>query len=199
MSDDKPYYRSVFRLNPRAFYGFTLLELMVTLAVAGVLLAMGIPSFTSVIKNNRQTTLLNEFTSYFHYAKSQAVTRGIPTTVCKRNTAGTDCNGSASWDDGWIVFLDENGDGDLDDDGDTDLCESLASGDEDCVLKIHGAIDSDINITSPSTAFTITPRGFTSAAATFTFCDSRGSSKAKAKMLSKRGRMETSTSSVTCS
>jgi type IV fimbrial biogenesis protein FimT len=171
---------------------------MVTLAVAGVLLAMAIPSFTSVIKNNRQTTLLNEFTSYFHYAKSQAVTRGISTTVCKRNPAGTDCgDSSASWDDGWIVFIDEDADGNLDDDGDTDLCEP--DEDDDCVLKIHGAIDSDIGITSPSTAFTITPRGFTSAAATFTFCDSRGSSKAKAKMLSKTGRIETSTSSVTCS
>lgn len=176
--------------------GFSLIELMVTLALAAIVLSMGIPSFKSVIKNNRQTTLLNDFTSYFHYAKSEAVTRGIPVTLCPRNNAGTNCDHSASWDDGLIVFIDENGDGNLDDDGDTTLCET--DEDDDCALKIQGAIDNDIDITTSSTGVTINARGFTSTA-TFTFCDSRGSNEAKAKNLSKTARMNTSTSGLTCS
>lgn len=196
MDVNKCYYNSIFSFRPRAINGFTIVELLITLAIAAILLTIGIPSFSSVIKNNRQTTLLNEFTSYFHYTKSQAVTLGIPVTLCKRNTAGTNCDNSASWDNGWIVFIDDNADGDLDDDGDSDLCE--ADEDDDCVLKIQGAIDSDIDITSSSTGVTINARGFLTSTSSFTFCDSRGSSEAKAKIVSKTGRMYTSTQSLTC-
>ncbi len=194
MDVNKRYYYFIFSFRPRV-KGFTIVELMFTLAIAAILLTIGMPSFSGIIKNNRQITLLNEFTSYFHYAKSQAVTLGIPVTLCQRNAAGTNCDASASWDNGWIVFIDDNADGDFDDDGDTNLCESDA--DDDCLLKIHGAIDSDMDITSTSTGVTINARGFTSAS-TFTFCDSRGISEAKAKTLSKTGRMQTSAQSLTC-
>lgn len=137
---------------------------------------MAIPGFTSIIKSNRQTTILNDFTSYLHYAKSEAVTKGIPVTFCPRNTAGTSCDNSASWNDGWIVLADIDGDGTTD------------------VLKIHEAIDNDFDITSSSTGITINDRGFTNSAI-FTFCDSRGNKYARAKILSKTGRIKTSTDS----
>ncbi len=163
-----------------------MVELMIVLAIAGILLTVGVPSFNTVIKDNRQTTLRNEFTSYFHFAKSVAVTQGSPVTLCARNTAGTNCNDSGSWDDGWIIFIDLNEDGDKD------------SGDS--VLKVQEAID-DINITtSPSSVnIKINARGFLSTGSTFTFSDSRGSSCAKTNVLSKTGRMQLSDDPLTCS
>ncbi len=167
--------------------GFTLIELMIVIAIAGIVLTIGIPSFSSIIKDNRQITLRNEFTSYFHFAKSVAVTQGESVTLCSRNSEGTNCNDSGSWDDGWIVFVDINGDGDKDS--------------EDTILKIQQAINDDINITtSPASAkVTINGRGFITAQSTFTFCDSRGANYANAKTLSKTGRMNLSTASLTCS
>ena len=165
--------------------GFTLIELMVTLAIAAIVLSIGIPSFKNIIKENNQATLLNEFTSYVNFAKSTAVTQGAVVVLCPRNTAGTDCNSSGSWDDGWIVFVDSNEDGDKDN-GDT-------------LLKVHESIDDDFNITTSSTSVEINAKGFVSANSTFTFCDSRGSNYAVAKILSKTGRMSSSTDSLTCS
>ena len=155
-------------------------------------LIIGIPSFSSVIKNNRQTTLLNEFSSFFHYAKSVAVTQGENVTLCVRNTAGTDCDNTADWDDGWIVFIDVNRDGDVDDNGDTTLCESG----EDCVLKIYEAIDNGISISASSSVVKINTKGFTSAS-TFTFCDS-DSASFKTKVLSKTGRWSSSSTHLSC-
>ncbi|MEE9355512.1 MAG: GspH/FimT family pseudopilin [Methylococcaceae bacterium] len=171
--------------------GFSLIELLVTLIIGAILLSAGIPSLKSSINNNRQTAILNEFTTYFNYAKSEAVKRGTPVTLCQRNTTGTNCDNSASWNDGWIVFIDTNADGDVDDDGDTNLC--VATLDDDCVLKIHDEMASDISIASPLNRVTIEASGFTSLFNTsFTFCDSRGVRFARAKILTKTGSIRSS-------
>lgn len=185
-------YLSFFKIKGRAEKGFTLIELMITVALVGILLSIGIPSFSSVIKDNRQTTLLNEFSSFFHYAKSVAVTQGESVTLCARNTEGTNCDSTADWDDGWIVFIDINRDGDVDDNGDTTLCES----DEDCVLKVYGAIETGISISASSLVVKINTKGFTSAS-TFTFCDS-DSTSFKTKVLSKTGRWSSSSTHLSC-
>ncbi|MCF6202166.1 MAG: GspH/FimT family pseudopilin [Methylococcaceae bacterium] len=185
-------YQQFFSIKGKVINGFTLIELMIVVAVVALLLTVGIPSFSSVIKDNRQTTLLNEFNSFFHYARNIAVTQGEYVTLCSRNTEGTDCDSTSDWDDGWIVFIDINHDGDLDDNGDTTLCESG----EDCVLKIHEAIDNSISISASSLVVKINTKGFTSAS-TFTFCDSDGTSF-KTKILSKTGRWSSSSTHLSC-
>lgn len=190
MYTNQHYYFSTSVYKARSLIGFTLVELIITLVIAAIVLTLAIPGFSSVIRSNRQTTLLNDFTSYFHYAKSEAVTTGVPVTFCRRNTAGTNCDTSASWNDGWIVFIDINGDANKDA-GDT-------------LKKVHEAISNDFDIGSSVTEITITPRGFVSSESTFTFCDGRGASYARAKILSKTGRMKSSSvdadgNSLTCS
>jgi type IV fimbrial biogenesis protein FimT len=84
------------------FSGFTLIELITTLVIAGILMAMAAPSFTSFIKNNRLVSQTNELLADLAFARSEGVKRAANITVCK-STDGLTCNAGADWDDGWIV------------------------------------------------------------------------------------------------
>jgi type IV fimbrial biogenesis protein FimT len=64
------------RPDSRSNRGFTVLELMVTLAVAGVLVTVGIPGFTEIVRNNRVTAQTNELVSTLNLARTEAVKRG---------------------------------------------------------------------------------------------------------------------------
>jgi len=113
-------------------YGFTLIELMVTVAIVAVTLTIGVPSFREMVRNNQMSAQTNALIAALNMARSESVKRGGDVTFCKRNTAGTACNNAGKWEDGWLLFIDANGDGVLDDDGDTNLCEVG----EDCVVHV---------------------------------------------------------------
>lgn len=83
--------------------GFTLVELMVTLLVAAIVMGMAIPSFTTMMANNRSLTLANEFADTLSLARAQAVTRSSRVSICASST-GTSCAGD--WKEGYIVFID---------------------------------------------------------------------------------------------
>ncbi|MDO9241099.1 MAG: prepilin-type N-terminal cleavage/methylation domain-containing protein, partial [Methylicorpusculum sp.] len=57
--------------------GFTLLELMLVIGIAGVILTMGIPSFMDSVKSNRLTTRTNELVTAFNFARSESIKRGV--------------------------------------------------------------------------------------------------------------------------
>jgi len=93
-------------------FGFTLVELMVTLAVAAILLTVAVPSFTDLIRSNRLTTKTNLFTTALNLARSEAVKRNVKVVVCKGASGA--CNTGDNWEDGWTVFADEDNDGAVD-------------------------------------------------------------------------------------
>ena len=113
-----------------ASLGFTLIELMVTIAIAAILLGVAIPNFSTVISGNRLTTQTNELAAALNLARSEAIKRGIQVSI--RRLGST----NQVWENGWDVFTDTNGNGTLNDDGDTSLCEAG----EDCLLKTYGAL-----------------------------------------------------------
>lgn len=80
--------------------GFSLIELMVTLAIAGVLMMVGIPGFNESIKSDRLTTNINGLFTSLNLARSEAIKRNIPVTVKKTG---------AQWESGWTVFTDNTG------------------------------------------------------------------------------------------
>jgi type IV fimbrial biogenesis protein FimT len=91
--------------------GFTLTELVVTMSVAAILLAIAIPSFKYVTVSNRISTELNGLVGDLQYARSLAIKQGLQVTVCI-STDGKSCGGAvvgSTWQSGWIVFLDSNG------------------------------------------------------------------------------------------
>jgi len=93
--------------------GFSLMELMITLGVAGVLLAVAFPNFTQMIQGQRLKTQTNDTLAAIIYAKSEALKRRSTVTVCAMKTnVDNQCGSSVSeWANGWIVFNDVNGDG----------------------------------------------------------------------------------------
>ena len=83
--------------------GFSLVELMVALAVAAILLGIAIPSFDSFILKDRLSTYASAFSASARLARSEALKRNTPVTLCKSSNGST-CVTSGSWEQGWIVL-----------------------------------------------------------------------------------------------
>lgn len=92
--------------------GFTLVELMVTIAVVAILATIAFPGFQSTIRSNRVATAGNELIASLSLARSEAIRGTRGGAVCA-SKAGTSCDG-ASWVDGWMVWEDRNGNGTFD-------------------------------------------------------------------------------------
>lgn len=87
-----------FKVLPtRSIAGFTLLELLVTITVTGVALAIAIPSFTGVITSNQLSATANELIGSLNQARIQAIKRNLPTQFCSDSSTqnGSDTLGSA--------------------------------------------------------------------------------------------------------
>lgn len=174
--------------------GFTLIELIVTLALAAIILTIGVPSFQEAIQNNRRTTQVNEFISALNITRSEAIRRGMQITMCK-STDGTNCNttacdastGNNCWEKGWIIFADTN---------------SSGGPDAGEIINVHSAFSSNMSLRAGS-AFTSwiaylsngMSKGNGSTATdtdtnrTFRICDSRGVDQARFAVINTTGRL----------
>lgn len=156
----------------RCTAAFTLIELMVGIAVAAILITVGIPGFRDLILDNRMAAQINSLVADLSYARSEAVKRNSAVTVCKRNINGTACDDSRSWTDGWIVWAEST----------------------NTVLRIREALPAGTSIPFPQNRNRIVfnGHGFSpGSTATFVFCDSRGYMKARGLVLSNVGRVRT--------
>ena len=107
--------------------GFTLLELIIIIAIIGIATAFAAPGLSTMISNNRISSNASDFAAALQLAKAEAVARVNPVIVCKKNTGSTGCIGDGDWSQGWIVFSDDNGN------------DGLDVGDEDLLL-VHEAL-----------------------------------------------------------
>ncbi|MGH8232048.1 MAG: GspH/FimT family pseudopilin [Steroidobacteraceae bacterium] len=82
--------------------GFTMLEVVMVMAIVAILLAIGVPSFRYVTTANRMAAEVNGLIGDMQYARAEAIKEGQNVLVCV-STNGTACNNSNSWANGWIV------------------------------------------------------------------------------------------------
>jgi len=90
----------------KAPHGFTLLELMITIAILAILLAIGIPSLQALIASSQLTTQTNNLITALNITRSQAIKNNTRATLCTSND-GTTCT-LTPWHDGWLIYIDRN-------------------------------------------------------------------------------------------
>jgi type IV fimbrial biogenesis protein FimT len=85
--------------------GFTMIELMMTVAIGAIVLVLAVPSFRYVTNANRIAAEINGLLGDLQFARAEAIKEGQFVTVCV-STSGTGCTGGPAWEGGWIVFSD---------------------------------------------------------------------------------------------
>jgi type IV fimbrial biogenesis protein FimT len=93
--------------------GFTLIELMVVVAILATLAALAAPSFAELIRRQRVESMREEMLASLAQAKVEAVTRGQGVTLL-RTTPCPQAQNALDWDCGWTVFADLNGSNTID-------------------------------------------------------------------------------------
>ena len=91
--------------------GFTLIELIVTVAIIAILLSAGLPGMQTLLGTMTINSTTNQLAASLNYARGQAISRVVGVSVC-RSTTGTSCG--TNWNDGWIIFIDADLDGSYD-------------------------------------------------------------------------------------
>ena len=169
--------------------GFTLLEMLITLAVVGILLGLAVPNFSEMIRNTRLTSSANDLLRATQVARSEAVKRQLPVVVCATadSAAAVPACSYGEFRD-WIVFVDTDGD--------------MAVDAGEMVLERHGAVhelvtvrnDNDGLISYAATGFVSAPPTPKARSGNIVFCDQRGNqqigtnSTARAITVSPTGR-----------
>lgn len=93
----------------RTAHGFTLVELLITVAVIGITLKIAIPSFRGMVVDARLSGQANDLLGSLKYTRSEAVKRNARVTMCKRATditCAVTTTATADWKGGWLIFTD---------------------------------------------------------------------------------------------
>ncbi len=136
--------------------GFTLLELLITIAVLSILMMVAMPSFKTMMMNNRISTTTDALVSALNYARHTALSKNTSVMICPWLAAGSmACGGS--WSTGWIVI----------------------SQPVPVLLSAYNTGSHDPVVSSTITSATFDSRGITTTTAQFTVCDNRGGTFAR--------------------
>ena len=155
--------------------GFTLIELMIVLAVAGVLFGVAVPAFSGGLEAARASDTRAGLLASLMTASGRAAMTGVHGVLCPSNDGAT-CLDSPDWSAGWLVFLDRNGSRDLE-------------GDE-AILRVQPSLAGNVRLRSTIGRTRIVFQGNGGNAGsnvTFTLCDGRGASRARSLIMSNTG------------
>lgn len=100
--------------EPNLNRGFTVIELLVVVAILGVLAALAAPSFSETVKRYRVNSIREDLFSSIQWARSEAVRRRAPVTFARITGCGAGLTTVDDWDCGWNAFIDTNNNATLD-------------------------------------------------------------------------------------
>ncbi|VAW84894.1 hypothetical protein MNBD_GAMMA17-1261 [hydrothermal vent metagenome] len=167
-------HRSPLHIPHHGYRGFTLIELVIILAIFSILFHLATPTFQNIAANSRMTTQINTMVTSFNYARSEAIKRHHNTVICPNDDGH--CARQPHWHNGWLIFIDENFNRELEQ--------------EEEVIYVEAA-KKNIEIISSRYRKRVVFRskGYSYGSnASFIFCDQRGSVNARAIVLSNSGR-----------
>ncbi|MDT8427355.1 MAG: GspH/FimT family pseudopilin [Pseudomonadales bacterium] len=129
--------------------GLTAIEMLIVLAIAGILLAVGLPGFQATVARMTTNSQAKILLSSLNLARSEAIKRHSVVAVCGSNN-GVDCAAGA-WNAGWLVFADNNADAD-------GAAGSVDPG--DVVLRVYTELGSGSSLSYPSAVLRYDSQGF---------------------------------------
>jgi type IV fimbrial biogenesis protein FimT len=155
--------------------GYTLPEIVFTLAIAVGLLGWGVPTFRDVQRNAVRTREVNQFIQAVYLARSEAIKRNGVVSLCPSPDGDLCAPTGTAWRDGWIVFVNS----------DRDSPAVRDDGEE--LLRVYAPWPNGA-VSANRTTLSFRPFGQMGVTATFIFCDDRGSKAARAVIISQTGR-----------
>lgn len=159
----------------RRLCGTTVLQMVICLAVTGLLLGLAAPAMRDLMLDAQRTTRVNDFVRAVFLARSTAIQRGLTVSLC-RSTDGRQCaNQTQGWETGWLVFVNVAG-------------ESPPQLDDDDALLAVFASWPEGRITANRLAFSFRPHAHGVVNGSVVFCDRRGAAHARAVIINHAGR-----------
>ncbi len=172
-------------MRVRKQQGFTLVELMIAVLVLSLLLALGAPAFSNMVKNNRLLSEVYALRSILNNARSEALAQRRPVTVCS-SSDGVSCTNEANWNVGYLAFVDNNRNAVVNDPNDP-------AGDRVFMVKDSPVPSVSIKYSNPANRVIFDSRGNASGFnGTFTLCDDRGATEARGVIVYAVGKVHAS-------
>ena len=162
----------------KKFRGFTLVEMAITLVIAAIFIAVAVPSYYSLIQNNKIVSMSNALAASLHYARIEAIRRGARVSVCPAASAALNsCGGIGQWAQGWVVFVDRDSDDVIDP--------------NDELVKVHESLPRGTTVVSNTAIISYDGSGFITSGATNLAISAAGCNRDNARnlALSTTGRL----------
>jgi len=165
--------------------GFSLIELLVVVTLIAVLLGIGAPAFVETVRDNRLRTELYALRATLNNARSEALSRRMPVFVCESADLTTCATTTNDWIVGYIAYVDVDGD---------ESTDPQPNDADDIFIARQIDASNDMRLTFRDTGGTAASKTFFSPqgdslnnSGTFTLCDQRGASEARAVILENSG------------
>ncbi len=163
--------------------GFTATEILVALAVAGVLMSLAVPGFAALARSMGLSSAANELLGALHMARSSAVLRGLPVAVCLTADDRTCIAAPDSAAAGWLVFVP---------DGSSAVSRPAVVG--EVITRFH--LPDRLTVSASRPTVTFWPVARAAATSTFDLCDLAGAGRSI--VVSQTGRPRVATEATSC-
>ena len=154
--------------------GFTLVEIAVTMAIAGMLTFMAVPAFNNFVLDDRGIAQINSLVASFSYARNHAIKLNSGGVQVCTSSDGVNCNGGTAWNQGWIVV------------------ETPPNAASATVLQYVPAFSGANTVKTSQSGVTFSSTGMVDTALKIQICDSRGAAFSRDVEVNRTGRIAAS-------